>query len=197
MQLTAVILASLLALCAAAAISLPQDKSNRRELDKRHEHGRFEFDRVHVKVNQGIYAFDFTQAGISIKQTFEFFASKDALLTVWDCYCSGDGFNYIYNNGYTVNTGSTNFGNATAVPCAFYSKNPEFCLSQALLNNEWLFGFTPLQPGAWNVTLAPFRSPFNEGTGFLRVDDQCYDSILMQPVPCCKFLGGCPFKVLN
>lgn len=193
-----VIILSLFLSTIYALLAVPKGLTNHR--GKKHQkHNRhsekFEFQDVHVIPNRGIYAFNFGETSIPIKSTFSFFAIVPTLLSTWDCYCRGDAFDIFDNNEYID---QTNFGNNAIPACYYYSKDPQYCYNQAILQNEWLFAQTALSAGPHNITYVPFLSPFGSGTAFLRVGDLCIDAGNANAlVPCCQFDGICSFKVQN
>jgi len=142
---------------------------------------------AHIKVDIGLYAFNFGEVGVSIRTKFEFFTKVSTILTVFDCYCSGDNF-AMFDGG--------DFIGGTLLPlsdkCEFYSDDPFVCYNQ--INGSWGIAHIRLNPGHHNVTITPYDSPFGKGTGFLRVNTAC------GVVPCCVGQTGkddCNYEVIK
>lgn len=123
------------------------------------------FKKVPVIVDGGLYAFNFGEAGVPVPLSFEFFSKQSIIVSVFDCYCSGDDF-FLYLDGQLFyNTGSPP-GN-----CLYYSDDPYVCYNQ--IGGFWS-RMDPLVPaGRHNVTIAPYKSPNGKGTAFLRVSTAC------------------------
>lgn len=155
----------------------------------------FEFKDVEIKPYVGIYAFNFGKTAVPIKQTFTFFATQQLLLTVWDCFCSGDSFNVFDNQ---VFLGSTARGPIEGKPCDYYSCEPKECLTEAInLGHFYWYSWT-LLPGKHNVTMIPYLSPYGKGTAFLRLDKGCPQTNINDPlVPCCFQTFSCSYQILN
>lgn len=124
------------------------------------------YRQVKLKPNAGYYAFNFHLVGEPVRDSFHFNYGKPTVLSVFDCYCTGDAFEVFDSNNYVGYTEGTNDGNGT---CVKYSEDPVVCYS----DDNWSFLYTPLNPGRHNLTLSPWASPYRKGTAFLRIDDLC------------------------
>lgn len=132
----------------------------------RRRHCNFTYREVKLRPNAGYYAFNFQLAGEPVKDAFVFHYGKPTVLSVFDCYCTGDGFEIYDSNVYVGSSEGPNDGNGS---CTKYSEDPIVCYS----DSEWSFFQGALNPGKHNITLSPWASPYRKGTAFLRVDDLC------------------------
>lgn len=154
----------------------------------------FEYKEVKIKPSVGIYTFNFGKASFPIKQTFTFFGVKELLLTVWDCFCSGDSFNVFDNQVYLGQTSSGPIGGS---PCDSFSSDPKECLTAAINDSEYNWGSWILIPGKHNITFVPYLSPFGKGSAFLRLDQGCPGTVPDTVVPCCFNTFSCSYQILN
>lgn len=155
----------------------------------------FEFSKKQrIIVDIGYYAFNFGRAPVPPKEYWLFHAKRPTVLTVFDCFCTGDGFD-VFDNGLELGRTSSTNNIEGDDSCSSYSDNPYWC--QVLGEGTWSIGSWNLNPGNHNITIVPLYSPYGKGTGFLRVDTACYDGVRDGYVSCCEQNGNCKLGIAN
>lgn len=174
----------------------------------------FEFKNVKLRPEVGYYAFNYEGAGIQVKDAFYFHSDRPTVLTVLDCFCTGDVFN-VYDNGIFL--GTTVGAQDQDTTCFYFSSDPNYCL---FVHNivtsppaaQWSQFGAALNPGTHNITIVPRRSPYGKGTAFLRLDYWCEPQpeskqvgvdLEVAPIfpngltPCCVFENSCNVNTFN
>lgn len=143
-------------------------------------------ENIKIVPDGGFYPFSFQVPYDPIHQAFYFKSDKLTMVTVVDCFCEGDFFQF-YDNGSLIGVTSTN--------CDYEDYNPDQTCDHPIMDpfqctrsDDHCMGGAYLLPGFHNITLQTVFSPFSGGTAFIRVDTACqtYNGL----VPCCSLPGG-------
>lgn len=143
-------------------------------------------ENIKIVPDGGFYPFSFQVPYDPIHQAFYFKSDKLTMVTVVDCFCEGDFFQF-YDNGSLIGVTSTN--------CDYEDYNPDQTCDHPIMDpfqctrsDNHCMGGAYLLPGFHNITLQTVFSPFSGGTAFIRVDTACqtYNGL----VPCCSLPGG-------
>lgn len=134
--------------------------------EHRHPHHPFHFRDVKLRPNVGYYAFNFGRAGRPVRDAFILHAEKSVILSVIDCYCTGDAFDVFDCRRFIGRTEGRFDGDGN---CNRFSENPTTCYN----SDDWSILYTPLKKGKHNITIVPYDSPYKKGTGFIRADNLC------------------------
>jgi hypothetical protein len=155
-------------------------------------------DHIKIVPDGGFYPFSFQVPYEPIQQDFYFKSDKLTILTVVDCFCQGDAFQF-YDNGSLIGITDSQcppFDPVTYPPpppdtpptCNPYGpvkSTPYECYESVLYCKGGAF----LLPGFHNISLQTILSPMSGGTAFLRVDTAC-QTANNELVPCCMLPGG-------
>lgn len=143
-------------------------------------------ENIKIVPDGGFYPFSFQVPYDPVMQAFYFKSDKLTMVTVVDCFCEGDFFQF-YDNGSLIGVTETN--------CPFEFYNPDQTCNYPIMDPfkctqspNHCMGGAYLLPGFHNITLQTVFSPFSGGTAFIRVDTACqtYQGL----VPCCSLPGG-------
>jgi len=143
-------------------------------------------ENIKIVPDGGFYPFSFQVPYDPIHQAFYFKSDKLTMVTVVDCFCEGDFFQF-YDNGSLIGVTEVNCDFQTYDPdqsCLFPMMDPFQCTK----SQNHCMGGAYLLPGFHNITLQTVYSPFSGGSAFIRVDTACqtYNGL----VPCCALPGG-------
>lgn len=198
---------------AASKSNFPIQGRPSRSRFHRRRNSIFSFKNVKIIPDLGFYAFNYKNAGIAVGNSFYYHSDRPTVVTLLDCFCSGDSFQ-LFDNGVLLGcTEGSDVGDDT---CPHFSSDPNVCLFSYENNNKnsnyWgLFG-TVLNSGTHNLTIIPVATPYGKGTGFLRVDYSCppetggrkdnrdtTDSIFFPgcTFPCCVADNSCSVNTVN
>lgn len=149
-------------------------------------HNHCGLENIKIVPDAGFYPFSFQVPYDPIHQAFYFKSDKLTMVTVVDCFCEGDSFQF-YDNGALIGVTSTNCPADTFNPDQ-ECNNPLMDPYECTQSTDHCIGGAYLLPGFHNITLQTIHSPFSGGTAFIRVDTACqtYQGL----VPCCQLPGG-------
>lgn len=152
----------------ALAVAQLREKGEIAEIaEDHHRHPpHFNFHDVRLRPNVGYYAFNFGKAGRPVRDAFLIHAERSLILSVNDCYCTGDAFDVFDCRKFIGRTEGKFDGDGN---CNRFSEDPTVCYN----SDDWSILYTPLKKGRHNITLVPYDSPYQKGTAFIRADNLC------------------------
>lgn len=126
-----------------------------------HHHDTSSFDDVRLALDGGWYSFQFGKEGTFVDTEFCFFLHGPAILKVTDYFCAGDRFGVKDNGVWLGPTSYVPFDN-----CKTNTTNP----SEAYHSDAFSHAAFNLAPGPHRITLKVLLSPYNGGSGAIRLD---------------------------
>lgn len=190
-----------------------------RECHRRHGHHHRDWNNwcenthVRIEVGKGYYPFLFGNAGTNVHFDFHYYSAYPTILSVFDCFCPGDFFQYYDNNIYVGDTSNGvsycqafaecfNCEDPDAVPecndCDIET-NPTVCYDHSIGGDSCEYTFCGstaiLLPGYHNISLQTLTSCFSAGTAFIRVDKACVTPDGDWFERCCDLGIGCREEV--
>lgn len=201
-------------LISAARSSFPlQGRPSRSHFRRRCKNPIFTFKNVKISPDAGFYAFNYRNAGIVVGDSFYFHADRPTVVTLLDCFCSGDSFQ-LFDNGVLL--GETRGLDVEDNSCPHFSADPNVCLFSYSnpgdpSSNYWGLYATILNSGTHNLTIIPTVTPYGKGTGFIRIDYSCppqasdkdgkqFPDPIFFPdgtFPCCVADNSCSVNTVN
>jgi len=185
---------------------------SRRHSSRKSEHKKKKpkIHAVEIKKDKGFYPFKFGRSQTIVPVSFNYNSDKATIITISDCGCEGDQFNF-YNNNVFIGTTDQGCGltkvqalfppiassfSSSFVPdsdcpkCDHYQTDPEICLQDGF----HCYGQAVLLPGQHNITITVNKAcDRRKRVGYIRVDTACVDTGMY--VPCCLEGIGCSNKI--
>lgn len=170
-----------------------RSRSRSRSQSHHEHHHHHKREVVHIKPNKGFYPFRFGNSGTPVDTVFKYHTKKVTYVTVSDCYCSGDSFQFFDEGRYLGTTAYGCGANSTCTlppTCRNDTSNPKRCL----LDGNHCFGIAAVMPGHHSIEIETLQSCMSGGTAFIRVDSAC--QVNGSYYPCCLLEErGCNFEV--